>query len=130
MAQTGCQAQAAIVNPKKEQRQNLRNCGTSAEAVLWKCLQRRQMLGRKFRRQESVGPYIVDFYSPECGLVVELDGAPHLGITGDNYDAERTTYLERIGYKVIRFENKLVHTELEFVLERIREEVRERAKKK
>jgi very-short-patch-repair endonuclease len=111
---------------KKPIRQKLRWDGTSAEAVLWKSLQRRQILGRKFRRQQSIGRYIVDFYCPECRLIVELDGAPHFTWASNEYDAERTGYLESLGLKVIRFENWAVHRNLEFVLEEIRRYIQER----
>jgi very-short-patch-repair endonuclease len=56
-------------------------------------LEKRRMLGKKFRRQQSIGPYIVDFYCPECRVVVELDGTPHYGILDDSYDSERTRFL-------------------------------------
>ncbi len=59
---------------KEEQRKALRNSLTIAEAVLWKQLKDSQLAGRKFRRQESIGPYIADFYCPESRLIVELDG--------------------------------------------------------
>ena len=97
----------------KPQRRTLRNDGTAAEAVLWGYLKERQILGMKFRRQESIGPYIVDFYCPECRLVIELDGAPsflrrggcapHYGIPGAERDGRRTSYLEEGHLKVIRF---------------------------
>ena len=108
---------------KEEQRKELRSFGTAAEAVLWKCLQRRQVLGKKFRRQESIGPYIVDFYCPDCRLIVELDGARHFRATVEEYEERRTKYLEERGLKIVRFENCEVYRDLEFVLERIREEI-------
>src|SRR5438128_106676 len=61
----------------KSRRKEMRNHGTAAEAVLWKSLQKRKIAGKKFRRQCGIGPYIVDFFCPECRLIVELDGAPH-----------------------------------------------------
>jgi very-short-patch-repair endonuclease len=85
-------------------------------------------MGKKFRRQQSIGPYIVDFYCPECRVVVELDGAPHYWIVGtDEYDAERTKYLERYGMKVIRFENRILYKNPEVVLESIRQALLERS---
>jgi very-short-patch-repair endonuclease len=112
----------------ERRRKELRKHGTAAEAVLWKCLQRRQILGKKFRRQESIGPYIVDFYCPECRLVVELDGAPHYGVAGvEEYEAERTAFLQRYGIKIIRFENRVLYDNLDAVLENIRQAVSERS---
>src|SRR3977135_2186576 len=91
---------------KKKFRKDLRNSLTAAEAVLWKSLQKRQLLGKKFRRQVSLGRYIVDFYCAECRLVIELDGARHFSMTIDEYEMERTKYLEGLGLRVIRFENR------------------------
>ena len=106
---------------KKPNRRNLRNNSTAAEAVLWTYLHRRKLLGKKFRRQSSVGPYIVDFYCAECRLVIELDGAPHFGPNSDEYDQQRTAYLEKAGLRVIRFENRDVRDNIEFVLQTIKE---------
>ena len=108
---------------KKEKSKELRNEGTAAEAVLWKHLQRRQILGKKFRRRYSIGSYIVDFYCPECSLVIELDGAPHFSPLADEYEAERTRYLKNLGLRIIRFENKTLYNNEKFVLETIREAV-------
>ena len=110
---------------KRDQRQQLRNEGTAAEAALWTCLRKRQLLGKKFRRQQSIGPYIVDFYCPECRLVVELDGASHFDPAAEDYDVIRTNYIMAQGLKILRFENCHLLDDLEFVLERIREELRE-----
>ena len=109
---------------KKTNRGNLRNNSTAAEAVLWTYLHRRKLFGKKFRRQSSVGPYIVDFYCAECRLVIELAGAPHFGPNSDEYDQQRTEYLERAGLKVIRFENRDVRDNIEFVLQTIKQHLR------
>src|SRR5262245_66539479 len=92
-------------------RRVLRNSLTAAEVVLWQNLRGSQLLGKKFRRQVSLGRYIVDFYCPERGLVIELDGARHFSITIHEYEAERTKYLEGEGLKVIRFENTTISRE-------------------
>ena len=105
---------------KKKFRKQLRNSLTVAEAVLWKFLQRRQLEGKRFRRQSSKGRYIVDFYCPECRLAVELDGAPHFTDRGGEHDAERTAYLQACGVRVMRFENKVIREDIENVLELIR----------
>ena len=111
------------VSSKKEFRKALRNSLTAAEAVLWASLQRRQLAGKKFRRQVSIGPYIVDFYCAERRLVIELDGAAHFSPTIDEYEAARTKYLEREGLTVIRFENRELKEDIEAVLDRIRREL-------
>ena len=101
-------------------RKNLRNNSTSAEATLWLQLKNSQLDGRKFRRQHSVGAYILDFYCPAEKLCIELDGADHYTSNGEAYDEERTKYLNSLNIRVIRFENKEVFQAIEYVLGRIR----------
>jgi len=103
----------------KNFRQILRKNGTHAEAVLWKSLQNGQLDGRKFRRQHSIGYFILDFYCPKEKLCIELDGQPHFTLNGKFRDLEKTGYLNHHGIIVIRFENKLVLENLEFVLKTI-----------
>ncbi|SDB21689.1 Very-short-patch-repair endonuclease [Flavobacteriaceae bacterium MAR_2010_188] len=103
----------------KEYRKNLRNNLTSAEATLWKYLQNKKLKGRKFRRQHSINNFIVDFYCPQEKLIIELDGAGHLDFAQQNYDAERTAILEKLGHYILRFENKMVFEEIDYVLEEI-----------
>jgi very-short-patch-repair endonuclease len=100
-------------------RKGLRNSLT-AEAVLWKNLQRSQLLGKKFRRQHSVGHYVIDFYCPDCRLAIELDGAVHFNSAVSEYDARRTTYLNSLNIRVLRFENKMVFENLDGILEVIK----------
>ena len=113
------------IHPLKARRRELRNAPTPAEIVLWRHLQRRQLLGKKFRRQFSIGKYVVDFFCPECNLAVELDGASHYSILREDYESERTQYLEGLGVRIVRFENRLVFENIEGVLDTIRETVRE-----
>jgi len=110
---------------KKEARRKLRSFGTAAEAVLWTHLQRKQILGKLFRRQVSIGRYIVDFYCAECRLIIELDGAPHFSDLTEEYEVERTRYLEGLGLRILRFENRALRDNLPFVLHRIEEELRQ-----
>ena len=107
----------------KPRRKNLRNAGTAAEAVLWKCRQRRQILGRKFRRQHGTGPYIVDFYCPDSRVIVELDGAAHYSPVENEYEQRRTAYLQSLGLTIVRFENREIADDLEAVVEMIRQAV-------
>ena len=107
----------------KERRKDLRNEGTAAEAVLWKALKHRQILGKKFRRQHGIGPYIVDFYCAESRLILELDGAPHYSPVEDEYEERRTRYLQNLGLKIIRFENREIADNLDGVIETIRQSV-------
>ena len=104
----------------KENRKDLRNNATSAEATLWKSLQKKQLEGRKFRRQHSIKNYIVDFYCPKEKLIIELDGAVHLDFVKQNQDNERDSLLKDRGLKILRFENKLVFEDLEAVLDSIK----------
>ena len=85
-------------------RQNL----TPAEATLWTFLRNKKVKGRKFRRQHSVGGYILDFYCPEEKLAIELDGEIQNSIQASEYDFERDYFLDNHGIKVLRFENKMV----------------------
>ncbi|TGE14737.1 endonuclease domain-containing protein [Hymenobacter elongatus] len=101
---------------QKDHRQQLRNHLTPAEATLWRALQRSQLAGSKFRRQHGIGSYIVDFYCPAERLVVELDGAGHFSVSGEANDVERTAYLNGLGLRVLRFENRLVLEQLDGVL--------------
>ncbi len=108
----------------KDQRKDLRSNATPAESLLWKGLQNSQLEGRKFRRQHSIGPYILDFYCPAEKLCVEVDGQMHFGSSGVLYDGERTQYLNNLGIQVIRFENKIVFQNPEGVLEEIKRHFR------
>ena len=110
---------------KKDARRKLRYSGTAAEAVLWTHLQRKQILGKLFRRQVSIGRYIVDFYCAECQLIIELDGAPHFSDLREEYEIGRTRYLEGLGLRILRFENRTLRDNLPFVLHRIEEELRQ-----
>jgi len=96
----------------------LRNNGTDAEGVLWKQLRSAQVAGVKFRRQEPVEGYIVDFLSYSPKLIVELDGSQHL--ENRRYDAERTACLQLNGFEVLRFWDNEVFKNLEGVVEVIR----------
>lgn len=104
----------------KDYRKGLRNQPTPAEAALWRSLKGKQLGGRKFRRQHSVGNYILDFYCTTERLCIELDGAHHFTDEGLTYDQERTTFLNNLNIKVIRFENKEVFENLSLVLETIK----------
>ncbi len=107
----------------KQNRKNLRNNATAAEATLWNFLKGSQQEGKKFRRQHSIGNYIVDFYCPSEKLVIELDGAGHFTTSGYERDEERTKYLNSVGIRVLRFENDEVFRATEAVLERIKQEI-------
>jgi very-short-patch-repair endonuclease len=91
----------------------LRKDPTPAERRLWSRI-RDDRLGVTFRRQHAVGNYIPDFCSPKSKLIIELDGSKHLD--QEEYDEERTKYLESLGYKVIRFWNNDVMKNMDGVI--------------
>jgi very-short-patch-repair endonuclease len=90
---------------------------TEAESHLWNQLRAGRMDGWKFRRQVPMGPYRADFTCPKAKLIIELDGSQH----GDTVarDERRTAFLEREGYRVIRFWNNDVLARTGAVLEAI-----------
>jgi len=101
-------------------RTSLRNKSTSAEAVLWNIIKSKKLDSRKFRRQHSIGNYIVDFICTSEKLVIELDGNPHGEYHKIEKDKQRDQYLEDLGFSILRFENRLIFQELEFVKNEIR----------
>jgi len=105
-------------------RKELRNNATPAEIKLWGRLQRSNLDGYKFRRQHSVGPYILDFYCPSEKLAIELDGDSHFTNEAITYDIARTAYLNALNIKVLRFLNTDVFDNLIAVCERILAELK------
>ena len=103
-------------------RKELRNNPTKAESMLWKALRKKQLEGRKFRRQHSLGNYIVDFFCPQEKLIIELDGHVHNNFVNEEYDFKRTQQLQEFGFRVLRFENHLVFEQLDMVLDAIKME--------
>lgn len=106
-------------------RKRLRKNLTPAEATLWRLLKSKQLNGIRFRRQFSIGNYIVDFYNHPFKLAVELDGAGHFSEDGIIKDKIRTEFLNSIGVEVIRFENKLVFDHTQYVVDSILEKIEE-----
>jgi very-short-patch-repair endonuclease len=95
----------------------LRKRSTDTERLLWRYLRIRQIEGLKFRRQEPIGNYIADFVCFESKMVIEVDGGQH---TASEKDTERDAWLQSQGFKVLRFWNHEVLTNIEGVLEVIR----------
>jgi very-short-patch-repair endonuclease len=93
----------------------LRNNPTDAERLLWQHLRLHQVGGFKFRRQQPLGPFIVDFACLEKRLVIEVDGGQH----GERiaYEAERSEWLKAQGFVVLRFWNNEVVREIEAMKE-------------
>ncbi len=91
---------------------------TKSEAILWQALRGKKLDGHKFRRQQPVGHFIVDFYNSTHRLVVEVDGSIHE--TQVELDHARQDILEQIGLNILRIQAKAVETNLASVLEKIR----------
>jgi very-short-patch-repair endonuclease len=83
----------------------LRRNMTQAEQRFWSLVRGKRLEGVKFRRQQTIGPFIVDFICVEAKLIVELDGAQHHDEEQAWYDCQRTRYLNECGYEVMRFNN-------------------------
>ena len=99
----------------------LRRHATEAEKLLWARLRGRQIEGVKFRRQQPIGPYVVDFVSFEKKLIIELDGGQHKNQKDD--DEKRGTWFEQRGFRVFRFWNSDIFENLEGVLKTVRKMV-------
>ena len=102
----------------KSVRRKLRHNLTEAEIKLWSRL-RKSGLGYKFRRQFSVGNFILDFYCPKLRLAIEIDGKQHTTSENREYDYSRTDFLEEYNIKVLRFENYEVINNLDQVCNKI-----------
>jgi adenine-specific DNA-methyltransferase len=97
------------------------SCGVrrqKSERFLWKHIRDRQWAGLKFRRQHPIGRYVADFCCEEEKLVVELDGGQHAN--NIDRDEQRTQYIEKYGYRVVRYWNSEVLSNIESVLDDIR----------
>ena len=114
--------QHRVYPPILERAREMRHTPTPAEATLWHALRNRR-LSYKLRRQHPIDRFIVDFYCAEAKLCVEVDGDSHLEPAQQEYDAARTTYLEKLGYQVIRFTNHDVRRSIYTVLDEIVEVV-------
>ena len=104
----------------KERRQELRKNPTNAEKILWDKL-RREELGYKFRRQHSIGGYILDFYCVTKRLAIELDGSIHNVRKQD--DKVRDAYFAELGIKTLRFKNEEVEKRLNETLKIIQKKL-------
>jgi very-short-patch-repair endonuclease len=107
---------------------SLRSNMTDAEQHLWQRLRNRQLCGVQFYRQKPLLSFIVDFYCPGAKLVIELDGAQHLEAGHRIKDAVRDKELEKLGIRVLRFDDRQALTETESVLAVIYDEVAARLK--
>ena|SRR3989344_2212612 len=98
-------------------RKKLRNNPPIAEVILWRYLKGSQLKGYKFRRQQGIGNYVLDFYCPILNLAIEIDGDSHFNRKADVRDHARQKYIESQGITMIRFTNTEIYKNLDSVLE-------------
>jgi very-short-patch-repair endonuclease len=103
----------------KDRRRSLRNAPTRAEKELWNGLRKKRTDGYKFRRQQSIGPFIADFYCPELRLVVEVDGVTHEDPEQKEYDTRRAEYFLSRNIREIRFTDGEVLYSVDRCMDRI-----------
>jgi leucyl-tRNA synthetase len=106
-----------------DRRKELRQKSTPEETVLWEEL-RNNKLGVRFRRQHSIGGYILDFYCFSKHLIIEVDGKSHESMK--KYDAVRDTYFSDLGYLTLRLKNEDVQSSLQTVIEKIKDVLKHR----
>jgi very-short-patch-repair endonuclease len=97
----------------------LRNNMTRAEIILWSRLREKKINGYKFRRQQPIFDYIVDFYCPQLKLIIEVDGEIHSLNENSKYDLKRDNILKINGYHIIRLTNLEIETELNSTINKI-----------
>jgi very-short-patch-repair endonuclease len=110
---------------KRERARELRSSATEPERRLWSMLRRKQLAGVRFRRQHTIGPYIVDFYCSVAKLVVELDGDQHGEDRHVRYDEARTHWLTANNFRVVRCTNSEFLRDPQSVLDAIWRAVQE-----
>lgn len=114
-------ADPVLYNALKDYAKQMRNKPTEAEKLMWNVLSNKQLDGYKFRRQHIIGQFIADFICLKKNLIIEVDGLHHQLPENKTSDEQRTKWLNSEGYRVIRFKNKEVLTNLDHVLDKIRE---------
>ncbi len=104
----------------KHHAREMRRHPTRAEDRIWAWLRGRRFDGVKFRRQVPIGRYIVDFYSADISVAIELDGTHHQSPDMSDYDSLRTRYLRGLGIEVVRIPNELLMRDSQMAAEIIR----------
>jgi very-short-patch-repair endonuclease len=123
---TNRQQEVAVESYRKDLKKlarNLRSNMTDAEQALWWELRGKRLHGMRFYRQKPLMDFIVDFYCPRAGLVVEPDGSQHLEREHMDRDRWRDGCLRTLGLNVLRFSNREVLMEREAVLAAIEEKM-------
>ena len=106
---------------EKSKRRQLRRDQTPAEELVWRFLRKRQTKNCKFRRQYSIDKFVIDFYSPELKLAVEIDGDVHDLPSQKEHDIARQNYLENYGIKFIRIRNEELFANTDKAFDKIEE---------
>lgn len=107
---------------KVELSRSFRKAPTVAEAVLWAAASGKKIDGYKFRRQQLILGFIVDFFNADTGLIVEVDGSIH--DKAIEYDRERDAVLENAGFTILRLRNECVLEQVDEAIEQIRHELK------
>ncbi|HZP79986.1 MAG TPA: endonuclease domain-containing protein [Pseudolabrys sp.] len=110
------QAQRSRKDKRVPNARRLRRDATDAERKLWARLRQASFAGTHFRRQATIGPYFADFACHTRRIVIEIDGGQHNEARRVVADEQRTAYLQKRGYKVLRFWNNDVMGNIEGVL--------------
>jgi very-short-patch-repair endonuclease len=105
----------------KEYARQMRKKPTQAERKLWEQLKNKKLVGAKFRRQQPLAGFILDFYCDKFKLCVEVDGGIHQQFEQAEYDKSRDKYLNELGIRTIRFKNDEIETDLSSVLKKLQE---------
>lgn len=103
----------------KQNARSLRKSMTDAEHVVWSRIRRKQLLGIQFYRQKPISDFIVDFYAPSIKLVIEIDGSQHYEQEHLLNDKQRDAKLNEMGLHVLRYDNRMVLTKTDDVIESI-----------
>ncbi len=112
----------------KVRRRNLRQNMTKAEVLLWLELKNKK-LGVRFLRQYSVDSFVIDFYSPEVKLAIEVDGVTHSTDKQKEYDIIRQDIIEKLNVTFLRFTNPEIYDDMHNVLEKIKMKIEDQKNK-
>jgi len=107
----------------KQTRRRLRNDRSPAEHILWRYLKGRRLLGYKFRRQHSIGRYIVDFYCPELRLAIEVDGDSHFSELAMTNDRRREMIMRQLCVWTIRVRNDEIRKDVLGVIDILKQKI-------
>jgi very-short-patch-repair endonuclease len=104
----------------------LRKNMTESELLLWSRIRRKQLHDRQFYRQKIIGNYVVDFYCPSAKLIVQVDGSQHFAVNGLQADSAQDGYMNRHGFRVLRFPSWEVLSNIDGVVSEIYDFIEQR----